>query len=113
MPGRRDSSRRRGDGARQGGESELAHAADTFQVLASTTRLRILRVLAEQELCVGDLAAAAGSTESAVSHHLRQLRQMRIVKARREGRLIYYRLDDDHIAQLLEIGLAHVRERLG
>ncbi|MFQ5890191.1 MAG: ArsR/SmtB family transcription factor [Gemmatimonadota bacterium] len=94
------------------GEVELVHTADTFQMLATPTRLQIVQILAGRELCVGDLASVVGSTESAVSHHLRQLRQMRIVRPRREGRLIYYRLDDEHIARLLEIGLTHVRESL-
>lgn len=88
----------------------LTYLADTFQILASPTRLQIVEALAARELCVCDLAAVVGASQSAVSHHLRQLRQMRIVAYRREGRMAYYRLDDDHIAELFRIGLEHVRE---
>lgn len=93
-------------------EGELTLIADTFQILANPTRLQIVRALAGRELCVGDLAAAIGASPSAVSHHLRQLRQMRLVRYRRDGKLSYYSLDDDHVAQLLELGLDHVREEL-
>jgi ArsR family transcriptional regulator len=89
---------------------DLAHLADTFQILASPTRLRIVDALARRELCVCDLAAVVGASPSAVSHHLRQLRQMKIVRYRREGRMAYYRLDDEHIASLFGIGMEHVRE---
>ncbi len=88
----------------------LTYLADTFQILASPTRLQIVEALATRELCVCDLAAVVGASQSAVSHHLRQLRQMKIVRYRREGRMAYYRLDDDHIAALFRIGLEHVRE---
>ncbi|NIR46830.1 MAG: helix-turn-helix transcriptional regulator, partial [Gemmatimonadetes bacterium] len=64
------------------------------------------------ELCVGDLAAAVGASPSAVSHHLRQLRQMRLVRHRRAGKLSYYALDDAHVDELFELGLDHVREEL-
>ena len=68
--------------------------------------------LAQRELCVGDLAAAVGASPSAVSHHLRQLRQMRLVRHRRDGKLTYYALDDEHVARLFALGLEHVREEL-
>ncbi|NIN72672.1 MAG: metalloregulator ArsR/SmtB family transcription factor [Gemmatimonadetes bacterium] len=93
-------------------EQELTLIADTFQILANPTRLQIVRALAGRELCVGDLAAAVGASPSAVSHHLRQLRQMRLVRHRRDGKLTYYALDDEHVAQLLDLGLEHVREEL-
>jgi DNA-binding transcriptional ArsR family regulator len=89
---------------------ELADLADTFQILASPTRLRIVEALARRELCVCDLAAAVDASQSAVSHHLRGLRQMKLVRYRREGRMAYYRLDDDHVSALFETGLEHVRE---
>ena len=92
------------------GEEELAYLADTFQMLASPTRLRIVEALAARELCVCDLSAVAGVSESAVSHHLRQLRQMRIVRYRKDGRMAYYRLDDERVAALIRLGLEHVRE---
>jgi ArsR family transcriptional regulator len=93
-------------------EDELTLIADTFQILANPTRLQIVRSLARRELCVGDLAAVVGASPSAVSHHLRQLRQMRLVRHRRDGKLTYYTLDDDHVAKLFELGLVHVREEL-
>ena len=69
-----------------------------------------MEALSRRELCVCDLAAAVDASQSSVSHHLRQLRQMRIVRYRKEGRMAYYRLDDDHISALFETGLEHVRE---
>lgn len=93
-------------------EDEVSLIADTFQILANPTRIQIVRALARRELCVGDLAAAVGATHSAVSHHLRQLRQTRLVRYRRDGKLTYYTLDDEHVAQLFELGLEHVREQL-
>lgn len=94
----------------QSDESDVAHLADTFQILASPTRLRIVEALAGRELCVCDLAAVVDSSASSVSHHLRQLRQMKLVRHRKEGRMAYYRLDDEHVTELLEVGLEHVRE---
>jgi ArsR family transcriptional regulator len=91
-------------------DTELAWLSDIFQALASQTRLRIVEALAERELCVCDLAAVVGASASAVSHHLRQLRQLRVVRYRRDGRMAYYRLDDDHIAVLFRTGLDHVRD---
>jgi ArsR family transcriptional regulator, lead/cadmium/zinc/bismuth-responsive transcriptional repressor len=92
------------------GEEEMVYLADTFQMLASPTRLRIVEALSRRELCVCDLAAVVGVTQSAVSHQLRQLRQLRIVRYRREGRMAYYRLDDGHVDALFRTGLVHVRE---
>lgn len=94
----------------QADEDTLTYLADLFQILASPTRLRIVEALMDQELCVCDLAAVVGTSQSAVSHHLRQLRQMRIVSYRKRGRMAYYRLDDQHIADLFATGLEHVRE---
>jgi DNA-binding transcriptional ArsR family regulator len=91
-------------------DEDVTYLADLFQILASPTRLRMVEALARRELCVCDLAAVVGVSESAVSHHLRQLRQMRIVAFRKDGRMAYYRLDDDHIDRLFETGLEHVRE---
>lgn len=93
-------------------EDEVTLIADTFQILANPTRIQIVRALARRELCVGDLAAAVGASHSAVSHHLRQLRQTRLVRYRRDGKLTFYALDDEHVAQLFELGLEHVREQL-
>jgi DNA-binding transcriptional ArsR family regulator len=87
--------------------------ADTFKVLGDTTRVRILDVLSRSELCVCDIARLVGLTESAVSHQLRLLRDTRLVRARRNGRQVFYTLDDDHIVGLFAQGLEHVEERDG
>ena len=84
--------------------------ADTFRVLGDPTRVRILDALAPGELCVCDIAALAGISESAVSHQLRLLRGMRLVRPRRAGRLVYYAVDDHHILELLTQALTHVEE---
>jgi len=96
--------------AARAGDDEITFLADLFQILASPTRLRIVEALLDRELCVCDLAAVVGASQSAVSHHLRQLRQLRIVSYRRRGRMAYYRLDDAHVGHLFETGLEHVRE---
>jgi len=84
------------------------HLADLFSALSDPTRLRIISVLLEKELNVGNLAAQLEMTESAVSHQLRGLRQLRIVRSRKQGRQVYYALDDDHVARLYRLGLDHV-----
>lgn len=91
-------------------DEELTYLADTFQILANPTRLRIVEALSRRELCVCDLAAAVDASQSAVSHHLRQLRHMKLVRYRKDGRMAYYRLDDDHVSELFRLGLEHVRE---
>ncbi len=85
--------------------------AEIFRVLGDPTRVRLLDILHFGEHCVCALADLLGASESAVSHQLRVLRALRLVKARRAGRLMYYALDDDHIHQLFVVGLEHVRER--
>src|SRR5207253_10377726 len=92
-------------------DEPAAALAETFKVLGDVTRVRILDALSRAELCVGDLAELLGLSESAVSHQLRLLRGMRLVRPRRDGRLIFYSLDDHHIVGLLEHGLEHVAER--
>jgi ArsR family transcriptional regulator len=91
----------------------VASLAETFKVLGDTTRVRILDALARSELCVGEIATLLGLSESAVSHQLRVLRNMRLVRARRAGRMIYYALDDQHVVRLFEQGLEHVQESAG
>nr|HID14627.1 ArsR family transcriptional regulator [Anaerolineae bacterium] len=83
--------------------------AQTFKALADPTRVRIISALSHTELCVCDLAATLGMSQSAISHQLRKLREMRLVKNRREGKQVYYMLDDDHIHDLFHRGLEHVR----
>ena len=84
--------------------------ADTFRILGDPTRVRILDTLGSGELCVNDLAARIGLSESAVSHQLRLLRTMRLVRVRREGRLAFYAVDDHHILELLTQARTHVQE---
>jgi ArsR family transcriptional regulator len=84
--------------------------AETFKVLGDVTRVRILDALSHQELCVSDLAALVGLSESAISHQLRLLRNTRLVRARRSGRMVFYALDDQHIISLLEQASHHVAE---
>ncbi len=84
------------------------YVAELFRALSDPSRVRIVAALAEGELHVGALAERVGISESAVSHHLRGLRQLRLVRARKEGRQVYYRLDDDHIEDLYRRGLDHV-----
>lgn len=90
---------------------EVAALAETFKVLGDETRVRILDALGRMELCVCDLANRVGMSESAVSHQLRLLRSLRLVRPRRMGRQIYYALDDQHIVGLFAQGLEHVQER--
>ena len=92
-------------------DGPAAALAETFKVLGDVTRVRILDALSRTELCVGDLAELLGVSESAVSHQLRLLRGMRLVRPRRDGRLIFYALDDHHIVGLFAQGLQHVEER--
>lgn len=91
-------------------ERAIALLAETFRVLGDSTRLRIIFALKEVELCVCDLASVVGGSSSTVSHSLRVLRQMNLVRVRKEGKIAYYRLDDDHIAHLLDEGINHVDE---
>jgi ArsR family transcriptional regulator, lead/cadmium/zinc/bismuth-responsive transcriptional repressor len=93
-------------------DSAVTDLAETFKALGDTTRVRILDALSRAELCVCDIARLLGLSESAVSHQLRLLRGMRLVRPRRDGRMIYYTLDDQHIVGLFEQGLEHVQERL-
>ena len=91
-------------------EATVAGLTEIFRVLGDPTRVRILSALSRSELCVGDLAAQLGVTESAVSHQLRLLRGARVVRSRRSGRMIFYSLDDMHVLALFEQGLRHVQE---
>ena len=84
--------------------------AGLFALLADPTRLRLLAALATGELCVCDLAAATGINRTTVSHQLRTLREGRLVRSRREGRVIFYALDDDHVRDLMAMGIAHAGE---
>ena len=84
--------------------------ADTFRLLGDPTRVRIVDALAAGQLCVHEISERIGISESAVSHQLRLMRSMRIVRGRREGRCVYYTLDDQHVQDLFQQGLRHVLE---
>lgn len=92
-------------------DTTASNLARTFQALSDSTRLRMISILAHNELCVCDLAAALNMTQSAVSHQLRLLRDLYIVKSRREGRVIFYSLDDEHVRDLFVLGLKHMQHR--
>ncbi len=88
----------------------LLELADLFKAFSDSTRIKILRALSISELCVCDIAAVAGISQSAVSHQLRFLRMSRLVKYRKDGKMVYYSLDDDHVRKLIDQGLEHVKE---
>ena len=85
-----------------------AELAELFRALSDPTRIRMIAALLEGEINVGALAAQVGISESAASHQLRTLRQMRLVRTRKQGRTVFYRLDDDHVTDLFQRGLDHV-----
>jgi DNA-binding transcriptional ArsR family regulator len=91
-------------------EAELERLSLSFKVLGDPNRLKILVALRSVEMCVCDLAAFTGLSESAVSHQMRRLKDLNLVRKRRAGQIIYYSLDDDHVTGLLNFGLGHVRE---
>jgi DNA-binding transcriptional ArsR family regulator len=91
-------------------QKEIERLALTYKILGDPTRLRIVMALGSGEMCVCDLAAFIGVSESAVSHQLRRLRDLALVRSRRDGQILYYALDDKHVADLLRIGLGHIRE---
>lgn len=93
------------------GEEEAKSLAEIFKTLADPTRVKLLFALLTRELCVCDLAAVIGASESAVSHQLRILRTHKLVKNRREGKILYYSLDDDHVSTLFQQGLDHAGHR--
>jgi DNA-binding transcriptional ArsR family regulator len=93
-------------------EEELYELAEVFKVFGDTTRIRILCALFEAEMCVCDIAYLLHMTLSSISHQLRLLKQARLVKARREGKTVYYSLDDEHIKMIFDQGLIHARENM-
>ena len=90
-------------------EHSSAHVAELFRAFSDTSRVRIMSALLDGEKNVNNLARLVGITESAVSHHMRGLRQTHIVTARRDGKEVYYRMDDPHIITLFKQGIEHVR----
>ena len=91
-------------------EREAERLALTYRILGDPNRLKILMALKNVEMCVCDLAAFTGLSESAVSHQMRRLKDLALVKKRREGQIIYYALDDEYVAGLINVGLARIRE---
>lgn|SRR3972149_3333866 len=91
-------------------EDVLVELSDVFQIMSDPNRLKILHCLSQGEVCVCDLSAVLGLSTSAISHQLRMLRAMRLVRSRRDGRNVYYSLDDEHIARLMRMALEHERE---
>lgn len=89
---------------------KIKELADFFKVFGDSTRLRILYALSLSEMCVCDIAAVLGISQSAVSHQLKVLRQMRLVKYRRDGKVIYYSHDDEHITEIFRQGFEHINE---
>jgi DNA-binding transcriptional ArsR family regulator len=90
------------------GPENISQMADIFKALSDPSRLRIVLCLLEQEHCVCDIAAICSQSESAISHQLRILRSLKIVKNRRTGKTVYYTLDDDHVSSLIHMSLDHV-----
>ena len=84
--------------------------AELYKVLGDANRIKILYSLMDKELCVGDIAESLSLSQSLVSHQLRTLKDAKLVKNRREGKVIYYSLDDDHVKNILEMGMEHVEE---
>ena len=91
-------------------EELLLNLADLFKVFGDSTRVRIISALLHSRMCVCDIAALLGMTKSAISHQLRALRQTKLVKYKREGKVVYYSLDDNHVASIYRQGLVHVSE---
>ena len=92
------------------GEEVLYDLADLFRIFADSTRIKILYLLFESEMCVCDIAQLLGMTQSAISHQLRALKQAKLVKNRREGKTVFYSLADDHVRTIIDQGMDHVRE---
>lgn len=92
-------------------EHELYDLADFFKVFGDSTRVKIMWALDESEMCVCDLAVLLNMTKSAISHQLRSLRQANLVKHRKEGKVVFYSLADDHVKDIFEKGLEHIREK--
>jgi len=92
-------------------EELLYDLSDLFKVFGDTTRIKILCALFQSEMCVCDIAALLNMTQSAISHQLRILKQARLVKFRKEGKVVYYSLDDDHVKSIFDQGLSHISEK--
>ena len=92
------------------GEDTLYDLTELFRIFGDSTRIRILYVLFEAEMCVCDIAQLLGMTQSAISHQLRALKNARLVKSRRDGKTVFYSLADDHVKTIIDQGIEHVKE---
>ena len=92
-------------------EEIIYDLADFFKILGDTTRMRILSALFQEEMCVYDIANLLKMTQSGISHQLRVLKQGRFVKHRKEGKIVYYSLEDEHIKHIVEQGMIHILEK--
>jgi len=92
-------------------EEVLLDLADLFKVFGDSTRVKILSALLRAEMCVCDIAVLLGMTKSSISHQLRVLKQAKLVKYRREGKVVYYSLDDEHVKNIFSQGLFHLTEK--
>lgn len=92
-------------------EEILYDLADLFKIFGDTTRIKILCALFQAEMCVCDIAVLLGMTQSAISHQLRVLKHSRLVRYRKEGKVVYYSLDDDHVKGIFNLGLSHIEEK--
>jgi ArsR family transcriptional regulator len=97
--------------ARMPEEEILYELAEVFKVFGDSTRIRILWALDEAEMCVCDIAYLLNMTQSAISHQLRVLKQAKLVRNRKEGKVVYYSLDDEHVRMIFDQGLAHIKEK--
>ena len=92
-------------------DEKMFELAEVFKLFGDTTRIKIFCALKESELCVYDIAYITKSTQSAISHQLKLLKDSNLIKSRKEGKVVYYSLDDDHVSQILECGLSHINEQ--
>ncbi|SKC84770.1 ArsR/SmtB family transcription factor [Maledivibacter halophilus] len=92
-------------------EEKLYDLADLFKVFGDTTRIKIICALFQEELCVGDIATTLGMSQSAISHQLRVLKSSKLVKYRREGKVVYYSLDDEHVKNIFDQGFSHISHK--
>ena len=91
-------------------EDILVDLAELFKVLGDQTRIKIIFILFKEEMCVCDIAELVGMTQSAISHQLRVLKQAKLVKGRKDGKAVYYSLDDEHVREIYQIGKQHIEE---
>lgn len=92
-------------------EEKLYDLADLFKVFGDTTRIKIIYALFEEQMCVCDIATTLGMSQSAISHQLRVLKAARLVKYRREGKVVYYSLDDEHVKNIFDQGFSHISHK--